>query len=261
MASIFRPRIIIGSLIGFIATAISIIAVFFPSLFNLETKKMDSFDIYINNCEGANELFSFLSSHEDAIVMLNIKYTEPEFFSNKILKNIDSDSKYEEKQNIYAPFEYEWEIGGDGKSASIFGDNRLFNLESDAKIGSYATSFSRESGGFGFWCKNDKSTPEKDLDFGYQIILPYTSDNNTLYYWGDDGDNSGSVTDRNMELRGTFLVSKLTESEKYKSEENNFMYPNWCEEKVFAYGADKCVAPHLFILQPLSKKEIELRKY
>lgn len=257
----FQPKIIIGSVVGFIATAIGVIAVFFPSLFNLETKKINKFEISINDCNGAESLFNFLKNHEESIVDIEIKYLEPEFFSNKIVNYVNSNDKYENKQKIYKEFEWEWEVGGEGKSTSIFGENRLFNIESKAKIGSYATSLFREDGGFGFWCKNNKTTPENDIDFEYQIIIPYKSETNTLYYWGDNGDNSGNTTDRNMMLKGIFLVSQLTNGDKYNSQDNNYMYPNWCEEKVFEYGGDKCIPPDIFILQPMSKKELELRKY
>lgn len=260
MAIRFQPKIIIGSVIGFIASVIGILVAFFPSLFNLETKKIDKFEISINDCNGAEQLFKFLTNHEESIVDIDVKYIEPNFFSDKIINLVNSNSKYEDKQKIYKEYDYEWEIGGEGKSTSIFGENRLFNVESEAKLGSYATSFLRENGGFGFWCKNKNSTPEKDIDFEYQIIIPYNSENNTLYYWGDDGDNSGNTSDRNMEIKGIFLISKLVDADKYKSN-NNYMYPNWCEEKVFEYGGDKCIPPNLFILQPMSKKDLELRKY
>lgn len=36
---IFKPRIIIGSIISFIAAALGVVAVFFPDLFNLQKKK------------------------------------------------------------------------------------------------------------------------------------------------------------------------------------------------------------------------------
>lgn len=52
----FQPKIIIGSVVGFIATAIGVIAVFFPSLFNLEQKKIADYSYTLNNLDDAKKL-------------------------------------------------------------------------------------------------------------------------------------------------------------------------------------------------------------
>lgn len=53
MSIVFKPKIIIGSVIGIIASAIGVIAVFFPSLFNLETKKIAEYQHSLNTDQDA----------------------------------------------------------------------------------------------------------------------------------------------------------------------------------------------------------------
>lgn len=257
----FQPKIIIGSVVGFIATAIGVIAVFFPSLFNLETKKINNFSIEITSCESAKKLFDFLKSHEDEIVSLNISYIEPEVFSNEYNVNFIKGSKDENTKNIYKNFDREWLEDTEGRSASLFGEDNLFNVVSDSKIYSYESQFVRDNGGFGFWCKNYNQKNDKDLDFTYQIAIPYKSNGNTLYYWGDKGENAGNHNDKKMYLEGIFFVNKLVNESQYAKEEKYYMYPDYCQEKFFDYDAEKCYPPDIFDIEPLSKKEIESKKY
>lgn len=262
MGKIFQPKIIIGSIFGFLTTIIGIIAIFFPSLFNLETKKIDTLTLNIDNCKNAENLFNFLKSHEDSIVSLNITYTEPEVFSSELNESYSPGSKDEDKKNVYKAFNPEWLEITEKNTASLFGENKLFNVKSDSRLYPYGQSFSRENGGFGFWCRNNKTTPEKELDFAYQISIPYKSNGNTLYYWGEKNNKNGDTSNaRIISLNGTFYVNKLANADEYQKNENYFMYPDWCEEKSYQYGADKCGIPDIFDIEPLSKKEIELKKY
>ena len=41
---IFQPKVIIGSILGFVSAAVGIVAVFFPSLLNLERERMPKYD-------------------------------------------------------------------------------------------------------------------------------------------------------------------------------------------------------------------------
>ena len=41
---IFQPKVIIGSILGFVSAAVGIVAVFFPSLLNLELERMPKYD-------------------------------------------------------------------------------------------------------------------------------------------------------------------------------------------------------------------------
>ncbi len=74
MSKIFQPKVIIGSVLGFIASAIGLIAVFFPSVFNQETKKIDDIVLSVNSENDAKKLYDTLKSHANKIVRLDITY-------------------------------------------------------------------------------------------------------------------------------------------------------------------------------------------
>lgn len=57
---IFEKKVIIGSVVSFIATAVGIVAVFFPDLLNLQKEKIQSFSSSISNKEEAKKLADFL---------------------------------------------------------------------------------------------------------------------------------------------------------------------------------------------------------
>lgn len=57
---IFQKKIIIGSIMSFVATAVGVIAVFFPDLFNMQKKKMEALSIELNNQKDFGILSQFL---------------------------------------------------------------------------------------------------------------------------------------------------------------------------------------------------------
>lgn len=258
MSISFQPKIIIGSVVGFIATAIGIIAVFFPSLFNLETKKIEDYKIVINNCQEADKLFNFLKLNPNKIVNFDITYYEPNLYSN-----IPSDNEQEFKDHFYGDFKSDWDSLTEGKGVSLFGKDKLFIVESDIKLSSQERVLARENGGIGIWCKNPKTKlPDKDEDLAYQIIIPYKTEGNTLYYWnGENIVSEGDITGREMKLKGTFLISKITHAQDYTKIDPTFVHYDYCEQKFYEFGFDNCYLPDLFILEPLSKRDIELKKY
>lgn len=72
----FQPKIIIGSVIGFIATTIGVTAVFFPSLFNLEKKDIVTYAPTLTSENDYIKLIDFLEKHQEGIVNLYLKYFE-----------------------------------------------------------------------------------------------------------------------------------------------------------------------------------------
>lgn len=92
-SGIFQKKIIIGSIVGFIASAIGIVGVFFPSLLNIEKKKIQELSVIINEQKDANNLYKFLKDNENKIVQLDIKY------SPKKIQN--SDYRESWRENIF----------------------------------------------------------------------------------------------------------------------------------------------------------------
>lgn len=120
-------------------------------------------------------------------------------------------------------------------------------------------SFFRENGGFGFWEKNPKTTLENDLDYAYQLAIPYKSEGNSLYKWNLTEPEYYSEMNT-FKIAGVFLVSQEVDEDKY-GKNAGFMLEKYYEEKCWSLGVDFCIGPKVIELQPLSKKEIELRNY
>ena len=77
---IFQPKVIIGSITSFIVAAVGIIAVFFPSVFNLEKSTIKEKTMFLHTPQSAGELFKFLKDNLDEIVKINIIYCSGEDF-------------------------------------------------------------------------------------------------------------------------------------------------------------------------------------
>ena len=71
---IFQPKVIIGSLTSFVVAAVGIIAVFFPSLLNLEKKSIAEKAIFLRSQDSLKELEEFLSKNVNKPVRLAIGY-------------------------------------------------------------------------------------------------------------------------------------------------------------------------------------------
>lgn len=189
----FQPKIIIGSVCGMIASVVGFIAIFFPSLFNLETKKIDEFVMEVKSDDDAKKLFDFLKNHEGRIVKIDIKYlidgslydrksgvlldwppaetVEGSFYDGRIKlenpwiywKKIDDKSVAEDighKLNLEDVYKLA-DVNRDGYEKgkfgfSPFGTSGLFSVVSDYNLEVHGDYLYRENGGFGFWAKSIK---------------------------------------------------------------------------------------------------------
>ncbi|PSM51923.1 hypothetical protein CBLAS_0546 [Campylobacter blaseri] len=57
---VFQKKIIIGSIVSFVATALGIVAIFFPDLLNLKKEKIQKYSASISNKKEAELFFNFL---------------------------------------------------------------------------------------------------------------------------------------------------------------------------------------------------------
>lgn len=71
---IFQPKVIIGSITSFVVAAVGIVAVFFPSLLNLEKKSIPEKEIFLHSKESLNELYKFLQKNEGKPVKLTLAH-------------------------------------------------------------------------------------------------------------------------------------------------------------------------------------------
>ena len=183
-------------------------------------------------------MYKFLSDHQEKYVYLDITYQED------MLRYRDTD-----KEIIQAVPE-----GANGISYTRFGDSKLFCASSNFDLGPYGQSLKREKGGLGFWIKNKKTTVENDLDFAYQIAIHTPSNGNQTYYWGFSETKNDPASDiKYEEIKGYFFVNKKAAWDKYEAA---YMVPKYYDEKCWSIGADICYSPDVFMLEPISKREI-----
>ncbi|MDI9094330.1 MULTISPECIES: hypothetical protein [Providencia] len=104
---LFEKKIYIGSLLGFIATAIGLLAVFFPSLFNLEKKKIQSYSAVIVDEKDANNFYSFLDKqmNTDDIFKLDVEICVPSERLSALQSSTNEYSKYPHADSVikFAP--------------------------------------------------------------------------------------------------------------------------------------------------------------
>lgn len=96
----FVKKIFIGSIVSFVVGAIGVTAIFFPSLFNLEKKKIQEFSITIKSQKDANELYNFLKTNKNKIVSLDIKYSPKKIQASNY---VDPNRKEDNPNDFYQP--------------------------------------------------------------------------------------------------------------------------------------------------------------
>ena len=72
---IFVKKIFIGSVVSFVFGTIGLIAIFFPSVFNLEKSNIDELSMEITNPSDAKILYDFLIKNNKKIIKLELTYT------------------------------------------------------------------------------------------------------------------------------------------------------------------------------------------
>lgn len=98
MAIKFEKKVIIGSLFSFLATAVGIIAVFFPDLLNLQKEKMETFTMDIKKNEDVKKLNDFLEKKSKdgkffELDVLVFDYHNPEFENNLFIGDYMEDGE------------------------------------------------------------------------------------------------------------------------------------------------------------------------
>ena len=96
----FVKKIFIGSIVSFVVGVIGVFAIFFPSLFNLEKKKIQEFSITIKSQKDANELYNFLKTNNNKIVSLDIKYSPKKIQASNY---VDPNRKEDNPNHFYQP--------------------------------------------------------------------------------------------------------------------------------------------------------------
>ena len=74
-SKIFQPKVIIGSVMSFVIAAVGVVAVFFPSLLNLEKNTMSKGQFLLSDdTKTQKELWEFLETNQGKVIQLEIAY-------------------------------------------------------------------------------------------------------------------------------------------------------------------------------------------
>lgn len=229
----FEPKIIIGSVFGFIASLIGLIAIFFPSIFNLEKESIKELTISLDNNNNFLKLYTFLNENQGKFVRLSLVYKE----TNRRYAIEYTDFFEKDKKKIIDPIKE--------KIIPSFGIANITNQAIVLSSLAYSNNLMREKGAIGIWV----SDISNDNEIPYEIIIPVRSDNSLLYKWflnsGDDRDT--------MELSGTFFVNKILDDSAYIGKIPYTMPKLFLDEKC---QNNRCPTIKIIILDPISKKEL-----
>lgn len=220
---IFEKKVIIGSITSFVFTAIGIIAIFFPDLFNLQKDKIKEFSILLYDQEDAQKLYKFLGDNLDKAVTLDIGYCSSGEDAYSVSENPTEYPENEKPKSNLTSFVINSTVAaGDGWAL-------------------------REEGSIHFLVQ-DEFDGEK-IDIYYSLDLPEASDDGDKYTWTYDG----------MPLSFKYSNNKSHLCKRYNDDEyppiGNLSGTFFVTPGIF----DESVRSN--ILKPLSKMELKMKNY
>lgn len=102
----FEKKVIIGSLFSFLATAVGIIAVFFPDLLNLQKEKMETLKMDILTDKDVKTFYDFLTerSKDGKVFELDVIMPAPAFYYttvDEVGNKLEKFNEYEYSERVY----------------------------------------------------------------------------------------------------------------------------------------------------------------
>lgn len=245
---IFRPKIVIGSLLSILLSIIALIAIFFPSLLNIERSHISILDINLVDSKDYQKLYNFLYDNQEKIVKLNITYKEIDsgyFLPSQAAEltidnfiNFNDKKKYKLLSNNNSDIKSRYGFGIISDYAYVFSDFTLKN-----------NNLFREHGSIGVWINsNDNSF----TDISYIILIPEDSNSNTLYNWNTVNLNYNIM----MNISGTFYVNKFID-ESLSTPMFKFMPFKWYKK----FWKTELAKETVIELNPIDTKNSNKYKY
>lgn len=237
----FEKKVILGSIGGFITTALGIIAVFFPSVFNLEKKTMEEINIFIKSQADVDNLRKAIEKNQGEVVKLNVTYCYDPVMYNESneLKTVE----YNEKTYEYDITEFKIPSADyclRTKEGCEFDENGWLRKGVVLEGGIGITEdyvYENEKGGSIIFVNKDKNANDYFYDYFY-LSVPHETKGK--YAWKVNDNSEGCLNDASAKetLTGTFYVNEL--KDRLRNGE----------------GMDLEIE-----LDPLTKKELTLRDY
>ncbi|MGX3046106.1 hypothetical protein [Helicobacter sp. T3_23-1056] len=284
--AIFEKKVIIGSVAGFIASAVGLIAVFFPSVFNLEKKSIAEKAMFIRTKQDMDKLWEFLSKNANKPVRLDIGYCfnpkraeielkqeRPSYDTPRVFYKMD---KHIDKWYGFEYVHTNRPVGIGDTYIDHIGDNprmeynpdidiedafakrnEVFDMTAVGKIADFVMG--AEGHQEGFYIEEGGLSYRADYGkYGY-IVIPFSSQKNKKYAWAI----------------GTWDYSNdnLPKYDKCPNDYNMIPYGYISgyffvrEAEVGGFGAyldtpySEFLADYKIELEPLDKRDLEMKKY
>ena len=196
--AMFEKKVIIGSVAGFVASAVGLIAVFFPSVFNLEKKSIAEKAMFIRTKQDMDKLWEFLSKNENKPVRLDIGYCfnpkraeielkeeKPSYYTPSVFYKMD---KHIDK---WFGFEYvhtnrpvgigDTYIDHIGDNPRTQEDDKVFDMTAVGKIADFVME--AEGHQSGFYLEEGGLSYRYDYGAYAHIVIPVSSQKNKKYAW------------------------------------------------------------------------------
>lgn len=239
----FEKKVILGSIGGFITTALGIIAVFFPSVFNLEKKTMEEINIFIKSQADVDNLRKAIEKNQGKVVKLDVTYCyDPvKYDESNELNTVE----YNEKLGRYDITESKYPYASyclRTKEGCEFDENGWLIKGVVLQGGIDITEdyvYENEEGGSIIFVNKDKNANDYFYDYFY-LSVPHETKGK--YAWKVNDNSEGCLNDASAKetLTGAFYVNELKNRLRGDGRE----------------GVDLEIE-----LDPLTKKELTLRDY
>ena len=246
---VFKQKIIIGSLFSALISVIGVVAIFFPSVFNLEKPKVPVLKIVLSDNKSHKSMYNFLFSNQNKIVNLNIEYTEiyrAYFLPSQVAElNVSNYVKFVENNLLkevpcYKYMKYDYGFAQVNNDCCV-----ISNFESSPS----QNNFSRECGSIGVYIRDESG---KTNGIACIIILSEQSQGNILYQWK----NISAPQENKMHISGFFFVNKFIDESCFSMPMIMFMPYSWYK-KFWERKSEKEI---IIILTPVNRKELSIGK-
>lgn len=265
-------------IIAVIGTIVGLLVAFFPSLFNLEQKKIANYSSTLNTLSDAQHLIDFLRKHQNTVVNLDITYNEKirYMYARDKKGDIVFTEDENDKDTEYSDYSsmpkivrlnnicVNNELDGNESFGAVDSDGYIF-VNSEFKCMPFLNDFNflRKKGEIGIWIPG-KGDENNSIDNAYRIVITEASKSNSLFKWSIK--NREKNIDE-MQISGIFFVNNFIDSHEsdYGSNKGSTqtiytMSPQW---RAMNSGRDQIGIENITVIEldPLSRKEMESKNY
>lgn len=264
---IFQSKVIIGSITSFVVAAVGVVAVFFPSLLNLEKKSIPEKEIFLHSKENLDELYKFLQKNVGKPVKLTLAHCfNPKRADLKRNRGDVSFWKaFESWNNMYnfqAIKEGETYVEHIGTNPRINIDDE-FDIIAGGKIQGYIDA--GEGNIDGIYLENGAFAYRAEEGIYHEISIPHSSNGNKKYKWaiGSAAEIYESKLYKKTSICGLDYAQDRIIPISYLS--GHFFVNEGILGGDYSYFLDtpysESLAYYQIELEPLDKKDLELRNY